>query len=319
MSITVYDLLSYVDYRNTLTLIFCVAVLNFLSDLSGNYSSALIAPFTKKLVEKKDMEQAQGLISIASQLMNVLATFLGSILLSFFQKRVVAYFNSFIFLFVGIRFLLIKKDMNLVEKDIGNINNKNTLKNAIINFNFLFRDKRIFKYLCQLSLLNGFFGGLTPIFALFINNNNSLKIISNPIKISLLSGIITLSMIVGNDLSSKILKNVSLSLLNIISTIFLLFISISFILNNLYLIFFNSSILSMFLGIISPRFSAMIINKYPTERLGGIITTTNSLLVIIPPIASIIFPSLANISLIYSYIGFSLYSLLLFLLNILIN
>ena len=310
MSIAVYDLLSYVDYRNTLTLIFCVAVLNFLSDLSGNYSSALIAPFTKKLVEKKDMEQAQGLISIASQLMNVLATFLGSILLSFFQKRVVAYFNSFIFLFIGIGFLLIKKDMNLVEKDIGNINNKNTHKNAIINFNFLFRDKRIFKYLCQLSLLNVFFGGLTPIFALFINNNNSLKTVANPIKISLLSGIITLSMIIGNNLSSKILKNISISLLNIISTSFVLFISISFILNNIYLIFFNSSILSMFLGIISPRFSAIIINKYPTERLGGIITTTNSLLVIIPPIASIIFPSLANISLIYSYIGFSLYSLL---------
>ena len=310
MSIAVYDLLSYVDYRNTLTLIFCVAVLNFLSDLSGNYSSALIAPFTKKLVEKKDMEQAQGLISIASQLMNVLATFLGSILLSFFQKRVVAYFNSFIFLFIGIGFLLIKKDMNLVEKDIGNINNKNTLKNAIINFNFLFRDKRIFKYLCQLSLLNVFFGGLTPIFALFINNNNSLKTVANPIKISLLSGIITLSMIIGNNLSSKILKNISISLLNIISTSFVLFISISFILNNIYLIFFNSSILSMFLGIISPRFSVIIINKYPTERLGGIITTTNSLLVIIPPIASIIFPSLANISLIYSYIGFSLYSLL---------
>lgn len=265
------------------------------------------------------MEQAQGLISITSQLMNVLATFLGSILLSFFQKRVVAYFNSFIFLFVGIGFLLIKKDMNLVEKDIGNINNKNTLKNAIINFNFLFRDKRIFKYLCQLSLLNGFFGGLTPIFALFINNNNSLKTVANPIKISLLSGIITLSMIIGNNLSSKILKNISISLLNIISTSFVLFISISFILNNIYLIFFNSSILSMFLGIISPRFSAIIINKYPTERLGGIIATTNSLLVIIPPIASIIFPSLANISLIYSYIGFSLYSLLLFLLNILIN
>lgn len=183
------------------------------------------------------MEQAQGLISITSQLMNVLATFLGSILLSFFQKRVVAYFNSFIFLFVGIGFLLIKKDIKLVEEDIRNIKNNNTFKNTLTNFRVLFKDKNVFKILCQLSLLNGFFGGLTPIFALFINNNNSLKIISNPIKISLLSGIITLSMIVGNDLSSKILKNVSLSLLNIISTIFLLFISISFILNNLYLIF----------------------------------------------------------------------------------
>lgn len=307
------------DYKNTLMLIFCVALLNFISDLSGNYSSALIAPFTKKLVAKKDMEQAQGLISITSQLMNVLATFLGSILLSFFQKGLVAYFNSFIFLSVCIGFLLIKKDMKLVEERIENINNKDTFKNTVTNFKFLLKDKKIFKSLCQLSLLNGFFGGLTPIFALFINNNNSLKIISNPIKISLLSGIITLSMIIGNNLSSKILKNISISLLNIISTIFLLFISISFIFNNLYLILVNSSILSLFLGIISPRFSALVINKYPTERLGGIITTTNSLLVIIPPIASIIFPSLANISLMYAYIGFFIYSLLLFLLNILIK
>lgn len=102
------------------------------------------------------MEQAQGLISITSQLMNVLATFLGSILLSFFQKRVVAYFNSFIFLFVGIGFLLIKKDIKLVEEDIRNIKNNNTFKNTLTNFRVLFKDKNVFKILCQLSLLNGF-------------------------------------------------------------------------------------------------------------------------------------------------------------------
>ena len=41
--------------------------------------------------------------------------------------------------------------------------------------------------LIQLAMLNGFFGGLTPIFALFIKSNNELVLLSNPVKISLLS------------------------------------------------------------------------------------------------------------------------------------
>lgn len=61
-----------------------MASFNFISDLAGNYSSALVTPFTKNLVKAEDMEQAQGIISMTTQLINVLATFAGATLLSFF-------------------------------------------------------------------------------------------------------------------------------------------------------------------------------------------------------------------------------------------
>ena len=150
--------------------------------------------------------------------------------------------------------------------------------------------------LIQLAMLNGFFGGLIPIFALFINTNNEIPYLSNPIKISILSGIITLSMIIGTSLSTSILRQTKLYHINIISDAMILFIGSAFILNNLLLIFVANGCIAFLLGIVSPRFSADIVNRYPISRIGGIITSVNALLVIIPPITSLLFPLIASIN-----------------------
>lgn len=93
-----YFLIGYfLQYRQTLLLVFCLAAFNLLSDIAGNYSSALFVPFTKILVRSEDMEQAQGIVSVSAQLVNVIATFMGSILLALMAKGSVAYLNAGVF------------------------------------------------------------------------------------------------------------------------------------------------------------------------------------------------------------------------------
>ncbi|MCB5028095.1 permease, partial [Streptococcus mutans] len=67
---------------------------------------------------------------------------------------------------------------------------------------------------------------------------------------------------------------------------------------------------------VAPRFSADVVNRYPVERIGGIITTVNALLVIAPPLTSLIFPMLSTISMSLAYSGFIVYALLLIVISL---
>ena len=82
------------------------------------------------------------------------------------------------------------------------------------------------------------------------------------------------------------------------------------------MIFTANSCLAFLLGIVSPRFSADVVNRYPVERIGGIITSMNALLVIVPPVTSLIFPMLTTVSSSLAYLGFIAYSLLLIVMSL---
>lgn len=82
------------------------------------------------------------------------------------------------------------------------------------------------------------------------------------------------------------------------------------------MILIASSLLSLFLGTISPRFSAKVVNCTPVGQLGGIITTVNACLTLVPPITSFLFPMLSNFGLILAYYGFITYGVLLILIDL---
>ncbi|HIW89957.1 MAG TPA: MFS transporter [Candidatus Ligilactobacillus excrementipullorum] len=311
-----YFLIGYfLQYRQTLLLVFCLAAFNLLSDIAGNYSSALFVPFTKILVRSEDMEQAQGIVSVSAQLVNVIATFMGSILLTLMAKGSVAYLNAGVFLIVTCFYWVIHPSLKKAEKQLVINPENNSLLTIKENIDLIEKNTPIFAELLQLALLNGFFGGLTPIFVLFMQESMAFKIISAPIAISLLTACITLFMICGNLLSPKMWRNITNQFLEILASICVILVGISFYANNIWLIYTTVSLVALFLGIISPRFSAKIINNYPLDRLGGIVTTVNSLLVILPPLTSFIFPLLSGINLKLGYLGMLIYGGLLLLLR----
>lgn len=312
----IYVTIGLIFYHSTnFLIILLVSILNLISGILGNYSSALITPFTKILVNNNDMEKAQGIIAMTSELINAFSTLMGSILIIFFLNSTIAFINAFIFLIVSLLFVLIRSTLNSNEKKIminrENISIFETIRN---NFFRLFNNKELFDELFQLSLLNGFFGGLTPIFVLSLQKNN-INSATRPIMIALLSVVITLGMIIGNFYSSRLLRNRSNATVNKFSNILIIFIGIGLIFNNMIFVLCISSILAFNLGIVSPRFTSKIINFYSIENLGGIITTVNSLLLLTPPITAIVFPSISNVSLYLVYIMFIVYGLFLIVMS----
>lgn len=304
------------SYPPTLLLILAASLLNLLSDISGNYSTALFSPFTKTLVKADDMEEAQGLVSLGTQLVSVLATFAGASLLTVFRESSLALINALIFLAVAILYGLMRPFLKEQESKIKTIKEKTTLSAVKDNFKSFLDDRILLINLIQLALLNGFFGGLMPLFALFIKENQELATVSNPLKISVLSGIITLFMIIGNSLTAKVFRKHSIFVINLWADITILLAGLGFIADNIWLIFLADSLLAFLVGIVSPRFSADIVNRYPVERIGGIVTSVNSLLVLAPPVTSLLFPLLSTISRSLAYFGFIIYALLLLIISL---
>ncbi|KAA9264343.1 MFS transporter, partial [Aerococcus loyolae] len=180
-------------YPQSLLLLLLASFMNLLSDISGNYATALFSPFTKAMIAPQDMETAQGFVSVGTQLVAVFATFIGSLLLTIYSKSMLAIINASIFLLIAFLYYLLKPSLKAQGFKIKSFTNTKTLSIVKENLTSFISNHSLLINLIQLAMLNGFFGGQTPLFALFIEENNQLNILSNPFKIALLSGIITLS------------------------------------------------------------------------------------------------------------------------------
>ena len=105
-------------YPPTVMLIFLAAFFNLLSDVSGNYSTALFSPFTKTLVKPENMQEAQGLVSLGTQLVTILSTFIGASLLLVFSESSLAATNAIVFLIVAIFYWMIHPQLKMYESNM---------------------------------------------------------------------------------------------------------------------------------------------------------------------------------------------------------
>lgn len=303
-------------YPSTLTLVIFVSLLNLFSDISGNYSTALFSPFTKVLVNQEDMEKAQGFISLGTQLVTVLSTFIGAFLLGIFSKSILAFSNAILFLFVALFYWTIQFPLKAQTRNVKTLEHDAMFTIVKENIKSILSDDTLLINLIQLSMLNGFFGGLTPLFALYLKDNSDLGFLSHPIKISLLSGMITLFMVLGNSLTASLFRKYSIFQITIWSDMMIFLVGVGFIANSIWIIFLSNAFLSFFIGIVAPRFSTDIINRYSVERIGGIITSVNAFLAIVPPLTSLIFPILSTISLPFAYSCFIVYAIILIIVSL---
>lgn len=299
-------------FMPTFYIIIWSAIFNFMSDMAGNYSSALFSPFTKSLIAADQMEKAQGVISLSTQIVTVLATFIGAFVLTISTESILAVFNAGVFFVVSILYWMAIPKIKTYENRIRVIDEENPLITIKDNLKSIISGKRRLIDIVQLAMLNGFFGGLSPIFAIFIFSNNELKSISRPVKISILSGLITVFMILGNAVSVRNHKTtIKYSIDYFIADLLILIVGVGFLINSIWIIYVATAGISWLLGIVSPKFSAEIVNEYSIERLGGIVTSVNALLVLTPPITSMVFPFISTTSRRAVYWAFIVYGLVL--------
>lgn len=302
-------------FQNSFLVIVGISLLNFCSDILGNYSAGLAAPFTKLLVKDEDLEQAQSFTNTGSQLINIMGNFLGSVLLSLFLMKDLALLNAGIFFAVGLGFYVIKKSLSVGEERLKVPDMTTSLvKSALNTLRLLYHQRKLFNDLLQLALMNGFFGGIMPIFVLFLAASQK-QVFSTPITISIFSIVTTGLVIIGNILSPTFWQKTSNVRLANCSAIGIVLCAFGLFAQQMGVVLVGNAIVSFLTGLMAPRFSAQIVRYFPAELMGSVISTVNGILVIIPPITALLFPLLAMSTLETAYLGIVFYALLIWLIN----
>ncbi|WEG73488.1 MFS transporter [Vagococcus intermedius] len=273
------------------------------------FTSSLTTPFTKLLVLKKDLQRTQGIISLFTQLVNTIGNTLGAFLFGFLLLSTIAYLNAGLFLIVWIGYSLVSPKLRGVEKTLPLLKKRHSIfKESLTIFDTLTKQKKLTSELGQLAIINGFFGGIMPLFVMYLTANDYHTHHSLPLILALFSTLTTFGLIIGAAFSIQLTRHISLSTYNIFSTSFMILTVLGFYLNSLPLIFITIFTLSILTGSLSPHFSSQLIWTYPAETLGGIVTTVNSLLALISPIAGLTFPFIALLNLNYAYYALFIYS-----------
>lgn len=293
----------------TFNLLFVVVLFKSFASLLMTFTSALTTPFTKLVVFKDDLHKTQGIISLFTQLVNTIGNALGAFLFGFLLLSTLAYLNAGLFLIIWIGYSLISPKLMCLESTLPPLKKKYSIfKESITTFDTLTRQKELMSELGQLAIINGFFGGIIPLFVMYLTANNYHTHHSLPLTLSLFSTLTTFGLIIGAAFSMPLTSRISLSAYTILSTSFMILTVLGFYLNLLPLIFFTVFTLSILTGSLSPHFSAHLIQAYPAESLGGIVTTVNSLLALISPLAGLLFPLIALLNLNYAYYALFIYS-----------
>ncbi|HEM6096707.1 TPA: MFS transporter [Streptococcus suis] len=263
-----------------------VCVINFLSDLAGQYENGLYMPVSLRVVAAEDRETAMAFKMTVKSLLQIAFQASGAILIGFMSYQNLAFFNAGTFLvslaiMVGLRPAFAKllkenpiQEAEQAETEAGLIKGmRNSLKEsyqAVQNIPVLKAS------IVTIASLNAIFTALSPLVILNMKEFSDFVIVNAGTTVALISIFFSVGSILGSSIGMALFKNVSLINLLKFSTLMPVLIFLGFFLHNIYVVLAVIFVTAVTLGIFNPKMSALVMNELPEDKLatvgGGIDT-----------------------------------------------
>lgn len=287
-----------IGFDASLMILTVIAILNFLSDVIGNYSEALGSPFLPLIVPKNELEEAQGLRGSIAQTVRIAANFLGSALIGILSFRLLAWINSAAFLLTILILLSLRSLFRSLEEKHLQRTEKismslffRQIKTAIMN---IIQNRPLFKLLMIFAIVNAIFMTITPSFSMLLAQYPDMVIKNFPFTLALLQGMVAIGSIVGGVIGVNVLKNYTLYQLNpFISILAVLLLSFMY-LQETWLILTTFLFLGFLIGVANPKLNAAILTIIPLNQLGTISGGMSMILMSLPPLFILIFSGIVT-------------------------
>ncbi|HEM4029522.1 TPA: MFS transporter [Streptococcus suis] len=271
-------------FAPALWIVAVVCVINFLSDLAGQYENGLYLPVSLRVVAAEDRETAMAFKMTVKSLLQIAFQASGAILIGFMSYQQLAFFNAGTFL-VSLAIMatlrpafakLLKENpiQEVEQTETGIIKGmRNSLKEsyqAVQNIPVLKAS------IVTIASLNAIFTALSPLVILNMKEFSDFMIVNAGTTVALISIIFSVGSIIGSSLGMALFKNVSLINLLKFSTLMPVLIFAGFFLHNIYVVLTVIFVTAMTLGVFNPKMSALVMNELPEDKLatvgGGIDT-----------------------------------------------
>ncbi|HFI0609352.1 TPA: MFS transporter [Streptococcus suis] len=257
-----------------------VCVINFLSDLAGQYENGLYMPVSLRVVAAEDRETAMAFKMTVKNLLQIAFQASGAILIGFMSYQNLAFFNAGTFLFslaimAGLRPAFAKL---LKESPIQEVEQTETEAGLIKGIGQSIKDSYqavqnipvLKASIITIASLNAIFTALSPLAILNMKEFSDFVIVNAGTTVALISILFSVGSIFGSSIGMALFKNVSLVNLLKFSTLMPVLLFSGFFLHNIYVVLAVIFVTAVTLGIFNPKMSALVMNELPEDKLATV-------------------------------------------------
>ncbi|MDF7671790.1 MFS transporter [Lactobacillus sp. ESL0701] len=295
-------------------LVLIVIGINFISDISGMYSSGLATPLIVDLVGQNEISEATGFSSGISQVISTVAQFIGSGLLLFLSYSNLAIVNALTFLCAG---LLYASVGHSYLKDHPNqnvqVNNQNFWSTFKSSFSQVKKANGLLTVISVIALLNGILMALEPLISIVIAGNKSMIIGTYSFTIALVGAVDSIGMALGSAIGTTLFKKTSLFMISLIDTVFSVGMILAIFSKNIISCLILGSVLGFFAGVANPKMTQWLVSSVDHTILSSSIGALNTILQVAGPLMTTIFTSITStVGINYALFGLIIVSVLVF-------
>ncbi|WEV51013.1 MFS transporter [Lactobacillus sp. ESL0731] len=302
-------------------LVLLVIAINFISDVSGMYSSGLQTPLIVGLVGEKEVSVAEGFTGGISQLISMGAQFVGSALLLFMSYSSLAILNALTFLVAGLIYANIAKNIakTPAKDELQTVNDQNFLATFKSSFNQAKQAHGLLTIVIVVALLNGILSALEPLISISFAANKNMLIGTFSFTIAIFGAVVSIGTALGSAIGTKLLKDTSLFIIILLDTISGILMLGSMLMQNSIACFIFGAILGFFAGTASPKLYQWLVQSVDRKILASTMGALSTILVIAGPLTNAIFSSIAGTAgLNYALIGLIALSAVTFLITLIV-
>ncbi|HEL1767360.1 TPA: MFS transporter [Streptococcus suis] len=267
-------------FTPALWIVAVVCVVNFLSDLAGQYENGLYMPLSLRVVEAEDRETAMAFKNTVGGILMIVFRSSGAILIGFMSYQNLAFFNAGTFL-VSLAIMVTLRPAFaklLKENPIQEVEQTETEAGLIKGIGQSLKEsyQAIQKIpLLKVSILtiagiNTVFSAISPLVILSMKEFSDFVIVNSGITLALVFNLFSVGYILGSSLGMAFFKHISLSNLLKCCTVFSVILFVGFYLHNIYIVMATILVTTMMTGIINPKLYALIMNELPEDKLATI-------------------------------------------------
>ncbi|HFI0354354.1 TPA: MFS transporter [Streptococcus suis] len=257
-----------------------VCVINFLSDLAGQYENGLYMPVSLRVVAAEDRESAMAFKMTVRSLLQIAFQASGAILIGFMSYQNLAFFNAGTFLvslaiMATLRPALAKllkenpiQQAEQVETEAGIV--KGIGQSIKDSYQAVQNIPVLKASIITIASLNAIFTALSPLVILNMKEFSDFVIVNAGTTVALVSILFSVGSILGSSIGMALFKNVSLINLLKFSTLMPVLLFSGFFLHNIYVVLAVIFVTAVTLGIFNPKMSALVMNELPEDKLATV-------------------------------------------------
>lgn len=269
-------------FQPTFWVLILAVLVNFFSDMAGQYENALFTPISLRIIPLKDRENIYAFRQATASIFRIIFQSSGAILIGIMSYQHLAFFNASTFMVSTFIMFAIRSKLNKLlmnqplqvsevdgEAKTGNFF-QNIRESLQQSYQAVQKIPLMQASILTIAGLNAVFAGQDALLLLTMKENMTFSLINPAITLSAQVIVTLVANVLGSILSTTFFKDIGFMKFIKLIVWMPVFLFVGFLIQNIYVILLVNFFSMVLVGICQPKLSAFTVRVLPEERLATI-------------------------------------------------